>query len=188
MLAKIFAYLSHKRDLILAHRKNATNQELTLLEIKLADLASEWRGAKEDDIIRQDELVKEYHKTMNRLYELGWDENLGNLSLADLLPDELLPAEFLRRNPPLPSDKEWKSGLSVSYTGPKVGTSKEAAIAALSDKSEQIVQSALLIIRVLKITEAIPTLEKMLQDNTLSEDILKGAKVTLERLKRWDQE
>lgn len=143
-------------------------------------------GAKrEDDLIKQDEFIKEYHKTMHSLYELGWDDVL---SPANLPPDELLPPEYLRRNPPSPSDNEWKSsGLSVSYTGPKVGTSKDAAIAALSDKSEQIVQGALRTVRVLMITEAIPTLEKMLQDNILSEDIAKEVKLTFEWLRKSDQ-
>jgi hypothetical protein len=58
------------------------------LEGRLGYIAAAWRTTYDEN------LVAEYHKTMKRLYELGWDDTLD---FESLLPDELMPQEFMDR-------------------------------------------------------------------------------------------
>jgi hypothetical protein len=69
--------------------------ELRQLEFRLGDLAGLWRGAYGDQA-RQDDIVQEYSAILARLYDLGWD---SELDVESELPDDLMPAEYLRRNP-----------------------------------------------------------------------------------------
>ncbi len=62
--------------------------ELSRLESWLGELAARWRGTWDQNI------VDEYHTTMTRLYELGWD---GRLDIESELPDRLMPEEYLSR-------------------------------------------------------------------------------------------
>jgi hypothetical protein len=62
--------------------------ELKRLESRLGELAGGWRWTYRQDV------VEEYHQTMARLYELGWDAVLDHESE---LPDAFMPAEYLRR-------------------------------------------------------------------------------------------
>ena len=64
--------------------------ELNHLESYLGELAARWRGTWDQAI------VEEYHATLARLYELGWD---GRLDIESELPDRLLPKEYLERRP-----------------------------------------------------------------------------------------
>ncbi len=74
---------------------NPTDPELRDLEFHLNGLAGIWRS-KWGDLQRQEEIVREYHATMTKLYALGWD---GSLDMECELPERLMPAEYLRRNP-----------------------------------------------------------------------------------------
>lgn len=65
------------------------------LENRLADLAGEWRGVRRG-VDGQDDIVREYHEIMEKLYSLGWD---GILNIDDELPDRLMPEEYRRRHP-----------------------------------------------------------------------------------------
>ena len=67
--------------------------ELRELEFHLCDLAGDWRGS-HGDSGRQEEIVREYHVTIAKLYTLGWD---GILDIECELLDELMPEEYLRR-------------------------------------------------------------------------------------------
>jgi hypothetical protein len=69
--------------------------ELRALEFHLCDLAAAWRSSK-DDPQRRENLIKDYHATMDILYALGWD---SEPDFECHLPDELMPEEFNRRNP-----------------------------------------------------------------------------------------
>jgi hypothetical protein len=68
---------------------DSTDEEIGLLEEKLEDLAALWRGT------RSEEAVQEYHETMKRLYELGWNERL---IIQSLLPVDIMPKEYIKRN------------------------------------------------------------------------------------------
>ncbi|MCP4536697.1 MAG: hypothetical protein GY832_06080 [Chloroflexi bacterium] len=48
---------------------------------------------------QQEEIVREYHATIAKLYTLGWD---GAVDVECELPDELVPEEYWRRNPKPP--------------------------------------------------------------------------------------
>ncbi|MBX3082227.1 MAG: hypothetical protein KF716_11395 [Anaerolineae bacterium] len=74
---------------------NTQNQEIQQLEISLSLLASRWRGSFNEPEI-QDELVQEYRKTVQRLYELGWDDVIG---IESQLPEEFMPMDYVQRNP-----------------------------------------------------------------------------------------
>lgn len=65
-----------------------TDPELRRLEDRLGDLAGMWRGTYDEKV------VQEYHATMARLYELGWNDVLD---MESELPDSLMPEEYLRR-------------------------------------------------------------------------------------------
>jgi len=69
--------------------------ELRALEFHLCDLAAAWRSSK-DDPQKRENLIKDYHATMDKLYSLGWD---SEPDCECLLPDKLMPEEFNRRNP-----------------------------------------------------------------------------------------
>jgi hypothetical protein len=75
--------------------------QLNALESKLCILASSWRGSWGDPL-KQEEIVREYHTTMEKLYSLGWD---AVLDIDCELPDRLMPEEYLRRHP-MPSSGE----------------------------------------------------------------------------------
>jgi hypothetical protein len=62
--------------------------ELRRLEKLVGYLAAKWRHNWDEEV------VKEYHATIHRLYELGWD---GVLDVESELPDELMPQEYLQR-------------------------------------------------------------------------------------------
>lgn len=79
------------------------NPELRRLELLLCDLAGTWRGSWGDPN-RQEELVREYHATMAKLYSLGWN---GALDVECELPDELMPEEYVRRHPKPPHVDLW---------------------------------------------------------------------------------
>jgi len=75
---------------------------LRRLEFRLGDLAARWREAYARPGDREHEIHREYVATLERLYELGWD---AVLDMESELPDRLLPAEYLRRHPPI--DTRW---------------------------------------------------------------------------------
>jgi hypothetical protein len=68
--------------------------ELRRLEFLLGDLAAQWRGSY-DRPEAQQTIVREYHQTMDMLYNLGWD---AELDLESHLPDGLMPEEYVKRN------------------------------------------------------------------------------------------
>lgn len=70
--------------------------ELRRLEFLLGDLAAHWRGSYHDPE-RQQAIVRTYHETLYRLYELGWD---AALDMASQLPDNLMLVVYTRRHPP----------------------------------------------------------------------------------------
>jgi hypothetical protein len=93
-----------------------TDPVLRQLEDRLGYLAGEWGGVRRG-VDRQDDIVKEYHQTMQKLYELGWD---GVLDIDCELPDRLMPEEYLKRHPTLPSTPEqWKSPAEF-YAGRRI--------------------------------------------------------------------
>jgi hypothetical protein len=69
--------------------------ELRRLEMHLCDLAGTWAG-NWGNPDRQAEIVREYHATITKLYALGWDDTID---LQCVLPRELMPEEYTRRNP-----------------------------------------------------------------------------------------
>jgi hypothetical protein len=71
-----------------------TDPELNRLEIYLSDLAAKFRGA--DTLEYQDTIVEEYHTTMQRLYDLGWD---AVLDVDAELPEDDMPSEYKKRHP-----------------------------------------------------------------------------------------
>jgi len=73
-----------------------TEPLLRQLQIKLGGLAVEWRGLHHRGDEKQNDIVTQYHETMKRLYELGWDDILD---IDAELPDKLMPQEYLRRHP-----------------------------------------------------------------------------------------
>jgi len=69
------------------------------LEFRLGDLAYELDfGTQRPD----DDIIKEYHETMQKLYDMGWD---AILDLDAELPEELMPKEYVQRHPKL--DRDW---------------------------------------------------------------------------------
>ena len=73
------------------------------LQKKLGHLAATWRGM-QNTPDAQAEIVKEYCSVMSKLYSMGWDDILD----ADAeLPEELLPAEYKKRHPPMKSNNWW---------------------------------------------------------------------------------
>ncbi|MCB0197120.1 MAG: hypothetical protein KDJ65_34555 [Anaerolineae bacterium] len=81
--------MSHEKDSI----GLPIDPELRRLEFCLGDLAAQWREYESPE--KQKEIVREYHATMESLFELGWD---GFLSLDSELPDELLPKRYRERH------------------------------------------------------------------------------------------
>lgn len=71
--------------------------ELRCLEDRLGDLAAEWRGVVEQSE-RASAIIHEYHATMERLIEMGWDASVAELDYEDLLPDNIMPEVYLRRH------------------------------------------------------------------------------------------
>lgn len=69
--------------------------ELKRLEFRLGQLSRQWRGYSGNPDVRE-RIVKEYHKTMEQLYNLGWD---GELDIDEILPKEFMPEEYLKRVP-----------------------------------------------------------------------------------------
>ncbi|MAT98833.1 MAG: hypothetical protein CL608_16945 [Anaerolineaceae bacterium] len=65
--------------------------ELRALEFHLGDLAAKYRMHK----YSAQKVIKEYHATLTKLYQLGWD---AALDVESELPDELMPEEYLKRN------------------------------------------------------------------------------------------
>ncbi len=82
--------------------------ELRELEMNLCDLAGAWRG-NWGDPDRQAEFVREYHATMAKLYELGWD---GTIDLECELPRELMPEKYMQTHP-RPSFEIWQRSRKV---------------------------------------------------------------------------
>ena len=70
--------------------------EITRLEDRLGDLAGAWRDAKGEPEQRAT-IVHAYYATMEQLFLRGWDAGIANLGYDQTLPDELMPAEFLRQ-------------------------------------------------------------------------------------------
>jgi hypothetical protein len=89
--------MRQERHIVRAHEVDdiglPVDPELRKLEKKLCILAATWRGSWGYPR-RQEEIVREYHATMAKLYSLGWD---GELDVDGELPDNLLPKEYLRR-------------------------------------------------------------------------------------------
>ncbi len=78
--------------------------ELRRLEEHLCALAGAWR-ASWGDASRQEEIVREYHTTMTKLYALGWD---GILDIECELLRDLMPKAYLQRHS-IPDEKwQWK--------------------------------------------------------------------------------
>lgn len=71
---------------------NTPDPEVNELAAHLADLAAEWQSVPQCEN-QQDILVAEYHRTFQRMVDLGWS---GVLQREAELPDELMP--------PAPSD------------------------------------------------------------------------------------
>jgi hypothetical protein len=71
------------------------DSRLRELHSRLAYIAMEWRGAKNNPGLR-DKLVQEYHEILLYLYKVGWG---GFLHYEAMLPDECMPEEFFRRYP-----------------------------------------------------------------------------------------
>jgi hypothetical protein len=63
------------------------------LELRLSDLAMEWRSLPEDKIEESKTIVENYQSIMDQLWVLGWDGR--TLPLDSHLPDELMPKYFL---------------------------------------------------------------------------------------------
>jgi hypothetical protein len=74
--------------------------ELRRLQMYLGYLAADWGTYESEE--RQREIVKEYHRTFNLLYSLGWD---GIIAFESELPEELMPEEYLKRHPEPHSDQ-----------------------------------------------------------------------------------
>ncbi len=62
--------------------------DMRKLEFHLCDLAAWWRGEPK----KRDVIINEYHATLSKLYELGWD---GVLDVECELPDEYMPQEVI---------------------------------------------------------------------------------------------
>jgi hypothetical protein len=74
----------------------AVDPTITQLEETLGDLAGDWRsshGAPE----QQAEILQAYYATMEQLFQRGWDAGIANLGYEQTLPDEFMPAEYLRQ-------------------------------------------------------------------------------------------
>ncbi|MCB8924802.1 MAG: hypothetical protein H6652_04165 [Ardenticatenaceae bacterium] len=65
--------------------------ELRALEFHLGNLAAKYRMHK----YSAQKVIEEYHATLTKLYQLGWD---AALDVESELPDELMPKEYLRRH------------------------------------------------------------------------------------------
>ena len=74
----------------------AVDPTIIQLEDRLGDLAGDWRSA-HGRPEQQAALVRAYHATMEQLFQLGWDAGVANLGYEQTLPDELMPAEYLRQ-------------------------------------------------------------------------------------------
>ncbi|MCA9919120.1 MAG: hypothetical protein KC445_14260 [Anaerolineales bacterium] len=81
---------SHETDEI----SYPVDPELRALEFRLGNLAAEYREhiSPEDD----EQAIREYHATMDKLYKLGWD---AVLDIESELPDKLMPEEYRKRHP-----------------------------------------------------------------------------------------
>jgi hypothetical protein len=73
-----------------------TDNDAEQLELRLGDLAMNFRGAK-GDIQRREEIVHEYHAIISKLYQNGRNPSLD---LDSELPDKFMPEEYLRRTRP----------------------------------------------------------------------------------------
>jgi len=68
--------------------------KMNKLELKLSDLAYEWRSLHIGGQLQEAaQVVQAYHVVMDELWSLGW--NGKGLSVDAQLPDELMPASFV---------------------------------------------------------------------------------------------
>ncbi len=67
------------------------DRELNDWEIKLSNLAAEWRSVYRG-IDKQDEIVAEYHTILRKMYDKGWR---GHLDVDSELPDRFMPDFYL---------------------------------------------------------------------------------------------
>ncbi len=83
----------HKTDML----GHPTDPKLRKLEDELELLAGLYRSARRDgDEEIAKKYVKEYQKTLNQMYEFGWN---GFLDMMSLIPREYMPERYLRENP-----------------------------------------------------------------------------------------
>jgi hypothetical protein len=62
---------------------------------RLGHLAYRWRGSSSNPEL-QEQIVLQYHATVQALYELGWDDIID---IDSELPEPLMPERYLMRNP-----------------------------------------------------------------------------------------
>ena len=90
--------------------------ELRRLEDRLGELAARWREAYARPGDREHEIHHEYVATIERLYELGWDDVLD---IDSVLRDALMPAEYLRRHQII--FKTWTTSRARARPAPRDG-------------------------------------------------------------------
>lgn len=85
--------------------KQQIDQESTVhdLESKLGLLAAEWRSNYSNPDL-QTALVREYHSTIEQLYNIGWDDEID---IENCLPDNLMPTHYRERNPRYYGKASW---------------------------------------------------------------------------------
>jgi len=86
------------------------------LGLHLDDLASSW-WRNEGNLLKQEEIAKEYSETMDKMYALGWD---GIVEIGRGLPFKFMPAEYRKRFPDYDENAIFDN-LPVSPFGPPSG-------------------------------------------------------------------
>lgn len=77
--------------------------ELQRLRQLLFDLVSDWSNV-ERGIKHQDEIIAEYHATLQRMFDLGWR---GGLDIECELPYSLMPTWYVEQDlTPVQNDSE----------------------------------------------------------------------------------
>jgi len=72
--------------------KQTDKEEIQRLELKLGELAEEWRSSADQQ--KKKALVTEYRTTLRKMFALGYN---SWLDIDTELPDELMPEEYISR-------------------------------------------------------------------------------------------
>ncbi len=80
------------QSLTATHYPETTEQFLNVMERQVSRLAALWRGMKDQNAERAEQIVREYHAILKCMIELGFKQELY---VDAELPERLMPNEYL---------------------------------------------------------------------------------------------